>query len=219
MSDVDTSVMPPVDCPPGYPSHWPWPPPVYQSADIGQSAAWTYKLDVADAEFSDRLHRRDAAQYRRQANLDDERHDTQADFTNRDRARAADFANRDRMREQRFANAQDQRMEDTRQMQTQLLSDNRQFNNALWASFLNRHDASHALSLQIVSDAVQAAQVARAYTWNLQFVKALEKAMGKDALDAALAMMKEMMGPPRGGVTPMPSWGYPPGQPTPQTGA
>jgi len=103
-------------------------------------------------------------------------------------------------------------------MQTQLLADGRQFTNALWASYLNRHDAAHALSLQIISDSVQAAQVARAYTWNLQFVKALEHTMGKDAIDAALAMMKEMLGPPRGGVTPAPSWGYPPGQPTPQTG-
>jgi len=51
-----------------------------------------------------------SAQVRRQANLDDERHDTQADFANRDRTRDADFANRDRTREERFANAQDQRM-------------------------------------------------------------------------------------------------------------
>lgn len=116
---------------------------------------------------------------------------------------------------QRVAERTSKREENRAQVGDELRHHRLQAENMLLTAYLERNADQHNIGMQILQDGMESARVARGVTWNVQFSKAVDNMLAQKVQDAVTTAVKEALGPPRGGTTTAPAWGYPPGQPTP----
>lgn len=99
--------------------------------------------------------------------------------------------------------------EDTRAAEKAMLDQRLKFSDALWATALQQMNSIHAMTLQVIADNLADARVARSVTYSLNatllesLADKFKEASAQIAdVAASLTGLKELMGPPRGGVTP-----------------
>ena len=92
--------------------------------------------------------------------------------------------------------------EDTRVAEKSMLDQRLKFSDALWATALQQMNSIHAMTIQMIADNLADARVSRAVAYNLQFIKGSEMEALKKSQEMTEVALKELLGPPRGGVTP-----------------
>lgn len=212
------------DCPEWWPRHWPWPPKFMDEAwsakvnrDFEQfsdrlhrrETAWDAKQDRDFEEYSDKGHRRAHQTDTHRDDLFDERFDTQANYTYRNQRDEGKYDHREakaeedtRTRRDAYYDRQVARENDRATAKDELLNSRLQFTDALWSSYLNRHDASHAMTMEIISDMLSDARLSRSVAYDRAAEKAMNTQLVETIKNAVSTALKEALGPPRGGVTP-----------------
>ena len=105
---------------------------------------------------------------------------------------------------------------DIREGIVQRREDGQNFKAAMQFDYLSKTKDSHNAGLQMVYDNISDARVARSISYNVYAQKIAELETAKHAMDSATATLKEILGPPRGGATPVTST---PLTPSPSTAA
>jgi len=214
MSDeVTGSVLPPTAPPDWWPGGWPWPPPVYQPADVSQKESWTAKIDREYEHTSDRDQERFWEARRQDGNLADERHDTQTKYSDREGQRVAQNSDRQGQRDERGA----KREEENVGRRDSMLDSRLKREDLLITRYLAHADDKHAMIMTIFEDGLSDARLSRSMNYDRQTEKAMNTQLLNAVRDSVSVAIKELMAtvPARSGLAaPVTSF-----QPTPEKSA